>query len=1155
MVRCLTLLVAFLLAGNGVAMEPLEARVERTLERLAAPGIAEALLPPGTVVDVVARSGDALIVRLTWPENVDPRKLDPLAMEQVGAMLERLLAVEAPELRELDVRARRSGDMDYRALDAFVVPDKPYRRPLGWKLDVPPPADGPTLSFGGPVYQAGRQPSGALSGIIVYTSPGHGYYWNNTFNDWRPQRGVTHRIVEDFGNLDQVELFARYLWNAGATVVPLRPIGRQHQERVLDNDDAGVTFTGSWGTGASNLFYGSPGDVPYRIASSALTTTALARYTPNLPAAGEWPVYAWAAFGDNRANQLYRVTHAGGTTEVRVDHRRVGNGWVWLGTYTFHAGTAGYVEISNQTDTAGQVIVADAIRFGNGMGDVSRGPGISGRPRDEEANRYWVQRALGVGAAASIYDLPDLNDLSDQVGSPARMMSHMNNEAVGTSWQRVYLGWHTNAASGTARGAVGLYRTDGEGTPNQLALAQAVGRELETHMFAIGSPPLEHAFFDRTETFAGVYGEISKTNGNWEGNDNIDATIIEVAFHDNQQDAELLRDPRMRAAAAKAMVWALTKFLNARPGSTVPLAFAPAPPTRPLVRALSATSVEVAWQAPPSGGIHGNPATGYRVYLSANGVAFDGGRETAQTRLELHDLAPGQIYYLRVAAFNAGGESMPTETLTVRTGAPRVLIVNGFDRLSREQNPTQTISFGTFERVQFERSNGFRYVVEHAEALAAVGAAFDSCANEAVEAGDVVLSNYAAVDWLLGEESVRDKTLTADEQAALAGYLDAGGRLFISGSEIGFDLGRSGVSVPADVTFYQTRLRAAYVANSAGMRTVQGVGTFAGLTFTLDDGSGGAYDVNEPDVIAAANGSTLIFNYAGGAGGAGVAHSGNGKLVHLAFPFEGIVGASQRQEVMARVIGFFDLGTTPTSTPSNTPSPTTAGTSTPTHTLTHTATPTPSRTPTPTTALDTDNDGLPDSVESFMPAAGQSHALLADSDGDGLGDGVEDVNKNGIRDSGETGTRLRDSDGDGLWDGMERKLEPPTDPLNALSPLSYVDQDGDGLPAPPDLFDNLADIDGDRYIDGYEYVTVGFAAMGEASVRPSLGDLNLDNQSTNLDALVAQSLFLGLIHHSNALFGGSGFSNSDVNRDGQITNVDALVIQAFFLGSLAHYPL
>jgi hypothetical protein len=183
----------------------------------------------------------------------------------------------------------------------------------------------------------GRQPTGALTGKTVFTVGGHGFvaFDNGTTQGWHTQRGEVSgtEMVEDLGNQDQMTFYANYLWNAGATVVPLRPVGYQPNEYIIDNDDANVTYTGSWSNSTSTIFYGSPGDVPYRYASTSASQTATARYTPNITVAGFYPVYAWARNGSDRVNQLYRVTHSGGTTDVRVNHRRVGNGYVYLGMY------------------------------------------------------------------------------------------------------------------------------------------------------------------------------------------------------------------------------------------------------------------------------------------------------------------------------------------------------------------------------------------------------------------------------------------------------------------------------------------------------------------------------------------------------------------------------------------------------------------------------------------------------------------------------------------------------------------------------------------------------------------------------------------------------------------------------------------------------
>lgn len=138
--------------------------------------------------------------------------------------------------------------------------------------------------------------AGALDGKIVYLNGGHGFAYDGSV--WRTGRGETNEMVEDFGNQDQLRPYADYLLRAGATVVPLRPIGHQTNEAVLDNDSPGVTFSGAWSDSAATAgFYGSAGDVPYRFAGVSAAETAVATYAPTLPQAGFYPVYAWTRDG------------------------------------------------------------------------------------------------------------------------------------------------------------------------------------------------------------------------------------------------------------------------------------------------------------------------------------------------------------------------------------------------------------------------------------------------------------------------------------------------------------------------------------------------------------------------------------------------------------------------------------------------------------------------------------------------------------------------------------------------------------------------------------------------------------------------------------------------------------------------------------------
>src|SRR5687767_11458628 len=81
----------------------------------------------------------------------------------------------------------------------------------------------PAISHAGmAISPALREVSGTLSGRVVFTAGGHG--WVN-FPGWRLQRSPTLDMVEDYGTVDQMTFFVYYCFNAGATVIPLRPVG------------------------------------------------------------------------------------------------------------------------------------------------------------------------------------------------------------------------------------------------------------------------------------------------------------------------------------------------------------------------------------------------------------------------------------------------------------------------------------------------------------------------------------------------------------------------------------------------------------------------------------------------------------------------------------------------------------------------------------------------------------------------------------------------------------------------------------------------------------------------------------------------------------------------------------------------------------------
>ena len=767
----------------------------------------------------------------------------------------------------------------------------------------------------------GAQPSGSLSGKIVYTHAGHGWTANNLSNGaWSTQRPELFEMVEDMGNQDQVTFFADYLFRAGATVVPLRPVGTQTNEVILDNDDPGVTFSGAWTDSSGGVYFGDPGDVPYRFAQASGTETATARYQPNILEAGFYPVYAWTKSGGNRApDQLYRISHTGGTTEVTINHLRVGDGPVYLGSYYFAAGMDGYVEISNASSDPNAIIIADMIRFGNGMGDIDRGGGVSGQSRADEAGLYWVQWHVdnSVGISNSEYRASS-DDRAATVSLSPRYAEFMNNAGDGALSDRVFVSFHSNAGGG--RGAIGLVNgnnTPSSATPNQANLALKLAREVNDDLVAQNGD-FEHNWFNRSTLLYDAptfeFGEINNTYINNE----FDATIIETGFHDNQLDAELLRDPKVRDAIARATYQGVVKYFNDIDGGVTPLIMAPAQPTYPRAETVAADSVQLTWRVPNSNSFIGDAATGYRIYTSLDGFGFDGGTYVpgggtttfTMTGLDSND----GVHYFKIVAVNDGGESPATEVVAARPGnaTTSVLIVNGFDRFDRTLNRREAYFNGAIDRVQPRFSNSFDYVAQVGAAIDSYGVPFvvDSTSNDAVISAEVSLLDYDAVVWILGEESTADSTFNNSEQFWTDTYLNFGGRLFVTGAEIGWDLDNLGNGQ----SFYEETLRANYVADDANTYNVQGVpgSIFDGLNFAFDDGTQ-FYDAQFPDVLAASNGSNVALTYVGGSGGGAAVtfgNAGDGRLVNFGFPFETITTPSARADVMERVLDFFGMDAT-----------------------------------------------------------------------------------------------------------------------------------------------------------------------------------------------------------------------------------------------------
>jgi hypothetical protein len=76
---------------------------------------------------------------------------------------------------------------------------------------------------------------------------------------------------------------------------------------------------------------------------------------------GVYQVAIWYTEADNRAsNASFVVNHAGGRATFAVDQRTGGSRWVTLGSFSFVAGDAATIELSDDADG---YVIADAVRL------------------------------------------------------------------------------------------------------------------------------------------------------------------------------------------------------------------------------------------------------------------------------------------------------------------------------------------------------------------------------------------------------------------------------------------------------------------------------------------------------------------------------------------------------------------------------------------------------------------------------------------------------------------------------------------------------------------------------------------------------------------------------------------------------------------------
>jgi hypothetical protein len=302
--------------------------------------------------------------------------------------------------------------------------------------------------------------------------------------------------------------------------------------------------------------------------------------------------------------------------------------------------------------------------------------------------------------------------------------------------------------------------------------------------------------------------------------------------------------------------------------------------------------VQLTWNADTTG------ISSFKIYASSNGKDWTE-IQTVDSSVKTTIIPiTNNIFSFRISSVSSDAsqtEGNWSNVLSAKMGnaEEKVLIVDGFERDNGS---------GSWQ------GPGHTFVNKYAAALNTLDKSYESIKNSLVSDSSVLLQNYESVYWILGDESTEHETFNSTEQALVKSYLESGGQLFVSGSEIGWDLSYRG-SVE-DKAFYNNYLKANYISDGAGVLNALGASgsIFDGLSVRF----GQTYEEDYPDEINAANGSSLCFNYSNNKG-AGILYTGvfgssthSGKLIHFAFPVETIADDSTFNLLITKSSNFFD---------------------------------------------------------------------------------------------------------------------------------------------------------------------------------------------------------------------------------------------------------
>ncbi len=836
----------------------------------------------------------------------------------------------------------------------------------------------------------------------------HGKYYEAKLDRWEWQRARLHSTVEDIFPMTFVlDYLEPMLENAGANVFIPRERDINPNEVIVDNDrsfgNSNITISNAYIDTVSSGFKWKDtlfnSENPFEMGTYLSlipkeNNPVEVKYLPEIPQNGEYAVYI--SYGKSAADSVnYKINYAGGTAEFIINQTQGFGTWIYLGKFYFKKGldknTASIVLSSNEQFTI------DAVKIGGGYGNVARRPsneivpkawslkgakkdfqndkkqkGInpedyswktSGLPRYLEAARYYLQYC---GIPDSIvYSLSKgKNDYNDDyksrgewvnylIGKPNGPTDHNEIEGLGIPIDMA-LAFHTDAGVAPGDSIIGtlaIYNSEVPDTVFPLKQSKMVNRDLvdivQTQIVD-DIRSLSCSKWTRRGIWDKPYSEAWRAN--------TPMMLLELMSHQNLADMHLGLDHRFKFNVSRAIYKGILKFLAYQ--NHFEYIVQPLSVDHFSMELLEDKKIRLSW-FPVIDPLEktANPIA-YKVYMRKENEGFNQGVLVKNTFFDVELDDYDKIYSFKIAAINQGGESFPSEILSVgiKKKSKFALVVNAFDRISApsiidDKNMTGIAYWKdmgvpykheigvTGEPYEFDRNiawsdddspgwgasysdwegkeiagNSFDFPYIHGKAIMKAGYSFLSTSDESFTSRSFNIQKYSFVDLIFGEEKTieterkKDFAIFTNEMMSkIRDITEKGANIFISGAYIGTELigNKKAESFANDILHYKWRTN--HASKSGEVYSTDYIKKYFNGNWKFNTTiNNHIYMVEIPDGIEPVGTNALTaFRYRDTGISAGVLFRDKYKIVALGFPFETILEQKERTYLMKQIIEFF----------------------------------------------------------------------------------------------------------------------------------------------------------------------------------------------------------------------------------------------------------